>query len=223
MRKEDCFEFGYITKTHGLKGQVMCTLDVDDPEDYIGLDLIYLEAKQGLVPYVISNMNLQADSKAILTLEGINKIEEAEPLKGRQLYLPLTTLPSLAEDKFYFHEIEGYTVHDTATAKDIGQVINVYEFPQQDMLAVECNGVEVLIPLNDSFFQEIDKQSRILKMNLPEGLVDLYTNAETANELPDDADSDADIDSPSKPTLSSTGIRARPGISFEGTDPDSID
>lgn len=34
MTKENCFELGKITKTHGVRGELVLWLDVDFPEDY---------------------------------------------------------------------------------------------------------------------------------------------------------------------------------------------
>jgi 16S rRNA processing protein RimM len=43
MQKSECFSLGKITKPHGLKGEVTIWLDVDVPENYIGLDALFLE------------------------------------------------------------------------------------------------------------------------------------------------------------------------------------
>jgi 16S rRNA processing protein RimM len=50
MTKEDCFELGKITKTHGVKGEVILWLDVDFPEDYEEMDSVFLEVRGELVP-----------------------------------------------------------------------------------------------------------------------------------------------------------------------------
>ena len=43
MKAEDLFQIGYITKTKGLKGEVQVYFDVDDPENYLTADSVFLE------------------------------------------------------------------------------------------------------------------------------------------------------------------------------------
>lgn len=54
MRVEDCFELGFILKTHGLKGDLYIVMDSDEPDFYAGLTLIFLQAKSGLVPFAVT-------------------------------------------------------------------------------------------------------------------------------------------------------------------------
>jgi len=59
MQKSECFSLGKITKPHGLKGEVTIWLDVDVPENYIGLDALFLEIKGQLVPYIIEELQVR--------------------------------------------------------------------------------------------------------------------------------------------------------------------
>ncbi len=183
MTTNDCFELGYILRPHGLKGEVQLVLDVDEPESYKGLSTIYIQAKAGLVPYGIRIDHLN-NGKAIARLDGVDTQEQAQAMKGRTVWLPLEELPELKEDQFYYHEIVGFVVHDQATGQDVGTVTDVYELPQQDTLAVNANGAEVLIPLVDDFLVEVNKEDKRIVMNLPEGLVETFTTQSSAK--PDD-------------------------------------
>lgn len=185
MTANDCFELGFILRPHGLRGEVQLVLDVDEPQSYKDLATIYIQAKAGLVPYGISIEHLNG-SKAIAKLEGVATQEQAQALKGRAVWLPLQDLPALDGDQFYYHEITGFTVHDQTTGEDVGLVTDVYELPQQDTLAVNANGAEVLIPLVDDFIVGVDKAAKRIIMKLPEGLVAAFTTP--GKEVPDDGD-----------------------------------
>lgn len=41
MQLSECFELGYVLKTHGLKGELLIVLDVDNPEEYEEMDSFY--------------------------------------------------------------------------------------------------------------------------------------------------------------------------------------
>jgi len=176
MTPTDCFELGYVQRPHGLQGELMLALDTDEPEAYQDLDKLYLTEKGSLVPYKIESFYLQKQgAQALVMLKGINSIEAAEALKGATVYLPLSYLPALKEDQFYYHEIVGYTLIDEAQGgTTVGTIAEVYEMPQQLMLGVQVQGREVLVPMADAFWVRIDKKARTLHLNLPEGLVDVF-------------------------------------------------
>ena len=176
MTTDDCFELGYILRPHGLKGAVVVVLEADEPEAHAGTKELYLMTRQGLVPYKVEDFNLQKQGEqAIVKLKGLDTVEQTEGLKGVKLYLPLSTLPPLADDQFYYHEVVGFTVYDNNDdGNEVGPVTDVYELPQQVMLGVLVDGVEALIPLHDDFLVRVDKKARRIVMKLPEGLVDVF-------------------------------------------------
>ena len=53
MTKNDCFFFGKVTKTHGLKGEITIKLDVANPADFNDLRYLLIEEKGNLIPYFI--------------------------------------------------------------------------------------------------------------------------------------------------------------------------
>ena len=87
-----------------LKGEVQIFIDSDNPQAYQNLESVFVQQGQQLVPFFIESISIRSD-KAIVAFEDIRRIEEASPLKGLKLFLPLTVLPELKEDEFYLHEL----------------------------------------------------------------------------------------------------------------------
>lgn len=189
MTQEDCYLLGYIVKSHGTKGQVVFHLDVDYPEDYEEMESVFIEIKGALVPYFIEDINIQKQSRAIIQLEEIDTMEKAQALVGSALYLPLDTLEELEEGQFYYHEIKGFKVIDQNHGP-LGLIRDVYSVASQNLIALDYNGTEVLIPIVDNIVLKADRENNILLVNLPEGLLDVYTQAGTKEEA-DDQDEDA--------------------------------
>jgi 16S rRNA processing protein RimM len=171
MNIDDCFYLGRITKPWGVKGQVMMFLDVDAPEDYLGLDSAFVEVKGQLVPYFFHLDNLNGN-KAVATFEDLTP-DQANALVGHSLYLPLDLLPKLEGNKFYFHEVVGFRVIDEEKG-DIGILEQVIEYPAQPLFQVMKNGVEVLIPVIDEVIKKVDRDNKTLYIAAPKGLIDLY-------------------------------------------------
>jgi 16S rRNA processing protein RimM len=188
MNIDACYQLGYIVRTHGIKGQVVAFFDVDYPEEYEELESVFLQISGKLVPFFIDYIEPQAKGKFIIKFEDTDAIDQAEKLKGAALYLPLETLPELDEDQFYYHDLIGYTIIDE-TLGELGVVKELFELPHQDLMAMEYQGAEVLIPMQDEIILRADKVAQKLYVNLPEGLVDLYTQPSSpTDEQPDDAD-----------------------------------
>jgi len=183
MNIDDCFLLGHIVKTHGIKGQVVAFFDVDYPEDYDDLESVFLEQQGRLIPFFIDKMEPVQKGRFIITFEDIKTIEQAEKLRNVSLYLPLDELPELEEGQFYFHEVIGYQVVDQNHGP-LGTVKDFYDMPQQQLMAMEDNGQEMLVPVLDEVFVRADHEAKVLHVNLPEGLLEVYTQPGT----PEDAD-----------------------------------
>jgi 16S rRNA processing protein RimM len=186
MTQDNCYLLGYIVRTHGTAGNVVIYLDVDYPDDYEDLETVYVEIKGELVPYFVDDINLQKQSNAIVRFEDVDTIAKAQALVGSSLYLPLEELEELDEDEFYYHEIKGFTVVDESKG-ELGIVREVYSLNGQDLIAMDYQGTEVLIPTANDIVLKADKANKSLLVNLPEGLLEVYLDNSSKN-VPDDAD-----------------------------------
>lgn len=182
MRKDDCYQLGAVIKTHGLHGEVSILLDVDFPEDYQNLESVFLLQSGKLVPFFIDTIQINRD-RGIVKFEDINSIDDASALIKAELYLPITALPKLPEGKYYFHDIKGCEVFEDDQL--IGIAKEVIDFNSNQLLSVDANGKEVLIPMMDEIMLSVDTASKKIMVKLPEGLLDLYLEEDTGSEKDD--------------------------------------
>jgi 16S rRNA processing protein RimM len=171
MDISECYTLGRITKPWGVKGQMVLFLDVDSPEDYLELDSAFVEVKGTLVPYFFQIDSLNGN-KAVVTFEEISAAE-AHALAGHEVFLPLSMLPKLEGNKFYFHEVVGFRVVDSEKG-DIGTLQQVIDYPAQPLFQVMKNGIEILIPVIDEVIDRVDREEKTLYITAPNGLIDLY-------------------------------------------------
>ena len=172
MNISSCFQLGYITRKHGLKGEVGIFIDADDPLFYENMESVFLKIKDELVPFFIEKITLQ-NNKGIVKFEEIDTLEDAEKLMGCEMYLPQDILPDLGENKFYYHEIIGYSLNDKFHGA-IGKITDIYTNGNQDLIAAEFQQKEILIPIIDELILSVDKKEKILHVQLPDGLIDIY-------------------------------------------------
>ncbi|MBN1987683.1 MAG: hypothetical protein JW761_15330, partial [Prolixibacteraceae bacterium] len=55
----------------------------------------------------------------------------------------------------------------------IGKITNVDDFSGNLVLNVDYNGTEILVPFNEDFLILADEKQKVLKLNLPDGLIDV--------------------------------------------------
>ena len=172
---KDYFYLGIITKIHGNEGNISAFIDVDEPQQYSGLDMVFLNINSTPIPYFITSIKI-LNHKAIITFEGVDNIEKASALIKTELYLPITLLPKLTGNKFYFHEVEGFTIVDENYG-ELGKLKEVLDYPNQAVLQVFHKEKEVLIPISDDIILKVDREAKTINVKAPPGLIEIYLDA----------------------------------------------
>ncbi|MFA8299640.1 MAG: ribosome maturation factor RimM [Hyphomicrobiales bacterium] len=172
MNTADCFYFGRLTKPHGMDGEVNFVLDVDDSSQYHELSMVLLDTRTGLIPFFIEEMNLRGN-KGFIKFQDISSLDKAEELAGCELYLPLSVLPKLSGNKFYFHEVKGFKITDEKYG-EVGVIDDILEYPNQAIFQVNDGSHEILIPISDNIIKKVDRETKNIDIIAPEGLIDIY-------------------------------------------------
>ncbi|HEU4717676.1 MAG TPA: ribosome maturation factor RimM [Bacteroidia bacterium] len=185
MEKSSCFQFGRITRTSGVKGEIVIDLDVDRPGRYSAIDSFFAEINGSLVPLFVTKARLQG-KQVIVQLDGFSSPSESETLVGCDAYLQLSFLPPLGKNKFYFHEIPGFGVYDE-TYGNIGIAEDVVERSGQPVLRVMKDNIEILLPLFQGAVKNVDREKKTILVASPPGLIDIYLGK---NESEQDGEAD---------------------------------
>ncbi len=173
MRKEDCFYLGKIAKKFSFKGEVLLYLDTDEPELYENMESVFVDLNDNLIPFFIEQSALHKNDLLRVKFEDVNNEDDADELIGNAVYLPLKMLPKLEGDKFYFHEVIGFAIEDKKHG-NIGIIESVNDTTAQPLFEVRNGNTEMLIPMIDHFILQVDRKHRVIRMDLPDGLVEMY-------------------------------------------------
>jgi 16S rRNA processing protein RimM len=173
MRKEDCFYLGKVVSKYSFKGEVLVKLDTDEPEIYENMESVFVQIGQHLVPFFINRCRLHKSALLRIDFEDVTDEDAANRIIGSELYLPLTLLPALTGDKFYFHEVIGFSLIDEVHG-DIGIVQSVNDSASQALFEAQKEGKELLIPISDDIITKVDRKTKTIFVKTPDGLVDLY-------------------------------------------------
>ncbi|MDO3694472.1 ribosome maturation factor RimM [Wenyingzhuangia sp. chi5] len=173
MRKEDCFYLGKIVRKHSFKGEVVIKLDTDEPELYENLESVFVEHGKDLIPFFIEERLLQKGNQLRVRFETVDTEQDADAIMNSGIYLPLSFLPKLTGNKFYFHEIINFTAVDVEYG-EFGVINGVNDTTAQPLFEIMNNGIEILIPMIDEFIKEIDRKGKRVVLQTPPGLIDMY-------------------------------------------------
>jgi len=184
---------GYVTKAHGLSGEVVVEPHhADSPlwkpgitlhavtRDAAGTATDRLEAAP-VASYRLVACRKQASSGEIrwlCRLEGVADRDGAEALRGTHFGVDPALLPALADDEFYHHELRGFAVEDVA-GRALGTVVGVLEGPAQDLLEVAPPAPAApgkapetfFVPFVGAIVTHVDRAQRRVIVDPPEGLV----------------------------------------------------
>jgi 16S rRNA processing protein RimM len=169
-RSELLREVGTVVGTHGLRGDLKVRLSSDDSDLLLIAESFFLRLPRGELLRVNPARQSLHKGQVLLRLQGYDSIDQVEPLVGSSVLLAEDQFPALAEDEYYWHQLDGLQVVDLRYGP-IGVLQSMFTTAAHDTYVVNGEYGEVLIPAVGRFILEIDLQERIMKVDLPEGLV----------------------------------------------------
>jgi 16S rRNA processing protein RimM len=173
MDLKDYYLLGYVAKTVGIDNRLMIQADTDSIQRYKNLESFFVELNGTLTPFFALSTRVQPPNTLVVQVEDLDE-GTSELLIGHEVFLPLSSLPALKGKKFYFHEVIGFDVHDK-TAGHIGKITSIFDRSTQPVFQVMTEDKkEILIPITEHFIVGVKRDEKIMEMDLPEGLLDIY-------------------------------------------------
>jgi 16S rRNA processing protein RimM len=163
---------GRIARAHGIRGQVIVTLDTDFPEERFrpGAEL-FIERNGAVQALTLTSVRFHRD-RPVVGIAGVETMSDAEALAGRELRVPVDRLAPLPAGTFYRHDLVGCRV-ETSSGSLVGTVENVEGTLSGSRLVVAAARGEVLIPLVVEICVTIDPAAKRIVVDPPEGLLDV--------------------------------------------------
>ena len=168
IREEDVYKIGKLGKTHGVKGEISFLFD-DDVFDSVDADYLVLNIDGIFVPFFLEEYRFKSDSNAIVKFEDIDTQERVQELTGCDVYFPRALV---AEDDgpFTLSFLIGFDLVDASSGKTVGRIASVDDSTINILFELEDGK---LIPASEELIEDIDQKARVVRMRLPEGLLNL--------------------------------------------------
>ena len=170
-KQEKFFQAGTVIGIHGLRGHLKVRPTTEGSQSLIDASTILLATAEGNREYQPISVKYHKGNLLIL-LVGIEGCEQAETLRGCSVLMPFVDLPDISSDEHYWHQIENFEVIDVKHGS-LGHLKGLIATGAHDLYEVQGPFGEVLIPAVSEMVQEVDVAAGVIRVDLPEGLLDL--------------------------------------------------
>jgi 16S rRNA processing protein RimM len=147
---------GRITGAHGLKGEVKIAAFTEEPEDVAAYGA--LANADGTRQFHISALRSVPGGAVIARLQGVSDRNDAEKLRGTDLFVARDALPpTKTASEFYHSDLIGLDAI-SVDGVVVGEVIAVHNFGAGDLLEVRFSEERqsVLIPFESAYVPHVD-------------------------------------------------------------------
>jgi 16S rRNA processing protein RimM len=168
IKQEEVYRIGRLGKTHGVRGEVSLQFD-DDIFDRVDADYLVLELDGILVPFFIEEYRFRSDTVALMKFEDMDTQQRANELTGCDVYFP-RALAANDEGDVSLSLLVGFDLVEANGGTTIGRIAAIDDTTANLLFELEDG---CLIPANDDLIRDIDTKRKTIKMEIPEGLLEL--------------------------------------------------
>lgn len=168
---------GHIRKAFGYKGELIIEIVSGSSQSYEKLESAFLDLKGARIPFIIESLSPRPDHTLLIKFKQIANREEAIKFLHCPVYVNVSQDATEDSEEISYEDLPGFLVRDVNYG-DIGILDSILEYPEQDLFCIHAKGKEVLVPIVDDFIIEVDAQQKIIVLQTPPGLIDLYLSAD---------------------------------------------
>ena len=168
IKQEEVYKIGRLGKAHGVKGEVSFQFD-DDIFDRVDADYLVLDIDGILVPFFMEEYRFRNDSVCLVKFCDIDTQQRAQELTGCDVYFP-RALAEEGEEVPSLASLVGFGIVDASNGRPIGNIAAIDDTTVNILFELEDG---TLIPASDELIEDIDTEQQTIKMNIPEGLLEI--------------------------------------------------
>jgi 16S rRNA processing protein RimM len=163
---------GRLVAVFGVQGELVLQHSLGKKTSLKGLKTLFLEEKKDeLLPWFIESTRIKGPEEVFVKLEGLDTKEAARRVVRREVWVREQDFSGLA-GKAAPISLVGFRLFDGP--RDLGEILEVIEQPHQVLCRIDLEGKEALIPLQEDTLRGIDQRKREVRVELPDGLLDVY-------------------------------------------------
>jgi 16S rRNA processing protein RimM len=163
---------GVVRRPHGLKGEVSVEIATDFPERFAAGTHLTWRRHDEMRELAIASVRPHT-GRLLVVFEGVCDVQAARELTGGDLVVAEQEAFAAPAGFYFSHEIEGFRGEDRQ-GHFLGVVRGLAQTVAGPTLTLEtAEGKEALVPFVEEMVLKVDRESRKIVLELPEGLLDL--------------------------------------------------
>ncbi len=156
---------GKILAPWGFKGKLKVEVTTDFPQRFAPCSQVYIDSQ----PVTIESSEWHK-GKALIKLDTVNSIEDAQRLRGKLIEVHRSQIYPLPEGQYYHFQLIGLEVW-TIQGELLGKITEILSAESNDNYVVRGAGREILIPAIDDVVKSIDLDKGRITVEAIEGLL----------------------------------------------------
>jgi 16S rRNA processing protein RimM len=171
---EELVAIAKLTRTRGLRGELVADVLTDFPERFEETETVFVVKPNGERGELKLEKHWFQKNRVVLKFAGIDSIEAAEEFVNSEICVLESEAVELEEDEFFDWELAGCRV-ETIDGERIGTVREVMRTGGTEILVVDSEadaGKDFLIPFANDICVETDVENKLIRVDLPEGLLE---------------------------------------------------
>ncbi len=173
MDPENVYWLGTISKTRGAAGSIVLKLDNKISERFFEMESVFLEIEGLLVPFFINVAEPLDQKNILLNFDSVKTENQCKDLLGCKVYTEFSDVIIPDKKTSQYNYLIGFTLWDQKYG-NVGKITEILFYPDNPVFQIKQDQKEIFVPLHEDLIIEIDSPKKIIKVNLHEGLLDLY-------------------------------------------------
>ncbi len=170
---EEFLRVGVITKPHGVHGEIVVFPTTEDPKRFEDLETIFLKRNKSREMEVLTITGVKYfKNTVILNTKEINDMDAAGLLRQCELYVDRQHAIPLEEGEYFIGDLIGLQVV-TDEGQELGELKDILETGANQVFEVKGEEKDILIPVIDDCFKDVDFEKGEILVHILPGLLDL--------------------------------------------------
>ena len=167
----DHVKIGTVVSKHGYKGDIKISVASNNLDTLLDLKYLFIDLDGCFIPFTIDNLRSFSKNVLIVKLKEIRSEDEVDEVIHKNIYVDSTEIESNIDSGFFYNDLINFEV--ITDSKKIGRIENINSKLPQPVFEIIYDSRKVLIPIHEDLIKKIDKENKIIYLDIPNGLLEI--------------------------------------------------